>query len=168
MFRLNLNGRTKVGVLFDDLPVKQAFYLESTMRVARHFIECHCHPIGDCPGNVTVNTLGLSLADVSTIVFVIHSSIAVYQINPYINFKVFVHKAERLQEDNNIDESPEFPLKFPLTSIYDHSVREAFSRMLYKLIDPLPYIEELLNIFCSVCAFIDTYLHRSYIATTVC
>ncbi|KAG2046742.1 hypothetical protein BDR06DRAFT_898641, partial [Suillus hirtellus] len=95
-------------VLFDDLPVKQAFYLEPTMRVARHFIE-------DCPGNVTVDTLGLSLANVSTIVFVIHIR-ALYQ-HPvsklvefsrcvpnqlYIDFNVFVHKAERLQEANNI------------------------------------------------------------------
>ncbi|KAG2140020.1 Gtr1/RagA G protein conserved region-domain-containing protein [Suillus cothurnatus] len=157
-------------VLFDDPPVKQTFYLEPTMRVAKHFIECalvHCFrstvillEIWDCPGNVTVDTLGTSLADFSTTVFVIDIRdlyqhpvpklvefiVAACQIHPDINFEVFVHKAERLQEDDKIenfrqirervmnrlvDESPEFeqfPLNFHLTSIYDHSLREAFSR----------------------------------------
>lgn len=42
------------------------------------------------------------------------------------------------------------PLDFHLTSVYDHSLHEAFSRVLHKLIDSLPYLEELLNIFCAV------------------
>ncbi|KAG2061656.1 hypothetical protein BDR06DRAFT_947120 [Suillus hirtellus] len=177
------SGKTSIlQVLFDDLPVKQTFYLEPTMRVAKHFIDTVIPlEIWDCPGNVTVDTLGASLADFSTIVFVIDIRdlyqhpvsklvefiVAACQINPDINLEVFVHKAERLQEDDKIenfrqihervmdrlvDESPEFeqfPLNFHLTSIYDHSLREAFSRVLHKLIDSLPYLEELLNVFCS-------------------
>jgi hypothetical protein len=42
------------------------------------------------------------------------------------------------------------PLNFHLTSVYDHSLHEAFSRVLHKLIDSLPYLEELLNVFCAV------------------
>lgn len=42
------------------------------------------------------------------------------------------------------------PVNFHLTSVYDHSIREAFSRVLHKLIDSLPYLEDLLNVFCSV------------------
>jgi Ras-related GTP-binding protein C/D len=42
------------------------------------------------------------------------------------------------------------PVNFHLTSVYDHSIREAFSRVLQKLIDSLPYLEDLLNVFCSV------------------
>ncbi|KAG1743957.1 Gtr1 raga G protein Gtr2 [Suillus paluster] len=177
------SGKTSIlQVLFDDLPAKQTFYLEPTMRVAKHFIDTIIPlEIWDCPGNVTVDTLGASLADFSTIVFVIDIRdlyqqpvsklvefiVAACQVNPDINFEVFVHKAERLQEDDKIenfrqihervmdrllDESPEFeqfPLNFHLTSIYDHSLREAFSRVLHKLIDSLPYLEELLNVFCS-------------------
>ena len=45
------------------------------------------------------------------------------------------------------------PVNFHLTSVYDHSIREAFSRVLHKLIDSLPYLEDLLNVFCSVSAF---------------
>ncbi|KAG1901750.1 uncharacterized protein F5891DRAFT_1127984 [Suillus fuscotomentosus] len=129
--------------LFDDLPVKQAFYyLEPTMRVARHFIEC-------CPGNVTVDTLGLSLANVSTIVFVIHIR-GLYQhpISKLVEFSRCVPNQPNINFKIFGNESPEFE-QFPLTSIYDHSVREVFSCVLYKLIDPLPY---LLNIFCSVFA----------------
>ncbi|KAG2110069.1 Gtr1/RagA G protein conserved region-domain-containing protein [Suillus cothurnatus] len=158
------SGKTSIlQVLFDDLPVKQTFYLEPTMRVAKHFIECAL--IWDCPGNVIVDTLGTSLTDFSTIL--VEFIVAACQIHPDINFEVFVHKAERLQEDDTIenfrqihervmdrlvDESPEFeqfPLNFHLTSIYDHSLREAFSRVLHKLIDSLLYLEELLNVLCS-------------------
>jgi len=42
------------------------------------------------------------------------------------------------------------PVNFHLTSVYDHSIREAFSRVLHKLIDSLPYLEDLLNVFCAV------------------
>lgn len=49
--------------------------------------------------------------------------------------------------------SPEFEqiqLNFHLTSVYDHSLHEAFSRVLHKLIQSLPFLEELLNVFCAV------------------
>lgn len=197
------SGKTSIlQVLFDDLPVKQAFYLEPTMRVAKHFIDTVIPlEIWDCPGNITVDTLGASLTDFSTIVFVIDIRdlyqhpvsklvefiVAACQINPDINFEVFVHKAERLQEDDKIenfrqihervmdrliDESPEyeqFPLNFHLTSIYDHSLREAISRVLHKLIDSLPFLEELLNVFCSNTAspkaFLFDTLSKIHVAT---
>jgi Ras-related GTP-binding protein C/D len=67
--------------------------------------------------------------------------------------------------DRLLDESPEFeqfPLNFHLTSIYDHSLREAFSRVLHKLIDSLPYLEDLLNVFCSVGAFTSFSLYHCF------
>jgi Ras-related GTP-binding protein C/D len=57
--------------------------------------------------------------------------------------------------DELFDTSQEYdrmPVNFHLTSVYDHSIREAFSRVLHKLIDSLPYLEDLLNVFCSVSA----------------
>lgn len=39
---------------------------------------------------------------------------------------------------------------FYLTSIYDHSIFEAFSKVVQKLIPQLPTLENLLNIFISV------------------
>ena len=41
-------------------------------------------------------------------------------------------------------------LSFYLTSIYDHSIFEAFSKVVQKLIPQLPTLENLLNIFISV------------------
>lgn len=41
-------------------------------------------------------------------------------------------------------------LSFHLTSIYDHSIFEAFSKVVQKLIPQLPTLENLLNIFISV------------------
>lgn len=41
---------------------------------------------------------------------------------------------------------------FYLTSIYDHSIFEAFSKVVQKLIPQLPTLENLLNIFISVSA----------------
>jgi len=55
--------------------------------------------------------------------------------------------------DRLIDVSSEYeqiPLNFHLTSVYDHSLHEAFSRVLHKLIGSLPYLEDLLNVFCAV------------------
>lgn len=55
--------------------------------------------------------------------------------------------------DRLLDVSSEYeqmPLNFHLTSVYDHSLHEAFSRVVHKLIDSLPYLEDLLNVFCAV------------------
>lgn len=45
-------------------------------------------------------------------------------------------------------------LSFYLTSIYDHSIFEAFSKVVQKLIPQLPTLENLLNIFISVRCFL--------------
>ena len=55
--------------------------------------------------------------------------------------------------DELLDISVEYeqiPINFHLTSIYDHSLHEAFSKVLHKLIDSLPYLEDLLNVFTAV------------------
>lgn len=47
---------------------------------------------------------------------------------------------------------------FYLTSIYDHSIFEAFSKVVQKLIPQLPTLENLLNIFISVCVSTSMFL----------
>ena len=112
--------------------------------------------------------------------------VAACRENPNINFEVFVHKTEKLAEDDKIgksslllavpfvadalrvesfrqiqervtdrlaDMAPDLEpdiLNFHLTSVFDHTLYEAFSRVLHKLIVSLPYLEELLNVFCAV------------------
>jgi len=112
---------------------------------------------------------------------------AAHESNPDINIEVFVHKSEKLQDDDKIgavltnlhppslipwienfrqiqervtdrllDLAPGYENiqpNFYLTSIYDHSLHEAFSRVLHKLIDSLPYLEDMLNVFCAVSLF---------------
>ena len=45
-------------------------------------------------------------------------------------------------------------VSYYLTSIYDHSIYEAFSKIIQKLIRELPTLENLLNVLCSVNWFI--------------
>ncbi|KAJ8072323.1 GTP-binding protein gtr2 [Marasmius tenuissimus] len=157
--------------------------------------------IWDCPGNITVETLGAPLSQFTSLIFVIDIRdlynqpisklvefiMAAYHQNPNLNLEVFVHKSEKLHEDDKIenfrqinervadrllDENPEYeqmPLNFYLTSIYDHTLHEAFSQVLHKLIDSLPYLEDLLNVFCansqSPKAFLFDTQSRLYVAT---
>ncbi|OBZ72101.1 GTP-binding protein gtr2 [Grifola frondosa] len=113
--------------------------------------------------------------------------LAAYQENPNMNFEVFVHKAETLSEEYKIEnfrniqqrvldeltyisiEYEQLPINFQLTSIFDHTLHDAFSRVLHKLIDSLPYLEDLLNVFCANSqaskAFLFDVASRLYVAT---
>ncbi|KAG7451281.1 Gtr1/RagA G protein Gtr2 [Guyanagaster necrorhizus] len=197
------SGKTSIQqVLFENLPPKQTFYLETTTRIVKHTYDTVIPlEIWDCPGTITVETLGAPLSQFLTIIFVIDIRdlynqpisklvefiVAAYHENPNVNIEVFVHKAEKLQEDDKIenfrqinervtdrllDISPDYeqmPLNFHLTSVYDHTLHEAFSRVLHKLIDSLPFLEDLLNVFCansqSPKAFLFDIASRLYIAT---
>ncbi|TFK27789.1 Gtr1/RagA G protein Gtr2 [Coprinopsis marcescibilis] len=189
-------------VLFNDLPPKQTFYLETTMRITPRQVDSVIPlEIWDTPANVTIETLGVPLSDFATIIFVIDIRdlynqpisklvdfiIAALKESPNIAIEVFVHKAEKLQEDDKIenyrqinervldrliDINPDYehlPINFYLTSVYDHTLHESFSKVLQKLIDSLPYLEELLNVFCansqSPKAFLFDARSRLYVAT---
>lgn len=89
-----------------------------------------------------------------------------YKVNPEMNFEVFIHKVDGLSDDHKIETQRDIHqranddltdagleklhLSFYLTSIYDHSIFEAFSKVVQKLIPQLPTLENLLNIFISV------------------
>ncbi|TSR63301.1 Ras-related GTP-binding protein C [Bagarius yarrelli] len=108
-----------------------------------------------------------------------------YRINPHINFEVFVHKVDGLSDDHKIETQRDIHqranddlmdagldrlhLSFYLTSIYDHSIFEAFSKVVQKLIPQLPTLENLLNIFISNSgiekAFLFDVLSKIYVAT---
>ncbi|KAK2488511.1 hypothetical protein MC885_003087 [Smutsia gigantea] len=88
-----------------------------------------------------------------------------YKVNTDINFEVFIHKVDGLSDDHKIETQRDIHqranddladaglekihLSFYLTSIYDHSIFEAFSKVVQKLIPQLPTLENLLNIFIS-------------------
>jgi len=96
-----------------------------------------------------------------------------YKVNPNIRFEVFIHKVDGLSDDHKIEAQRDIHqrandelmeegfdsvnLSFYLTSIYDHSIFEAFSKVVQKLIPQLPTLENLLNIFVSVLIIISVF-----------
>jgi len=108
-----------------------------------------------------------------------------YKINPKIRFEVFIHKVDGLSDDHKIETQRDIHqratddlvdaglenlhLSFYLTSIYDHSIFEAFSKVVQKLIPQLPTLENLLDIFISNSgiekAFLFDVVSKIYIAT---
>ncbi|KAF3834136.1 hypothetical protein F7725_025340 [Dissostichus mawsoni] len=103
-----------------------------------------------------------------------------YKVNPDINFEVFIHKVDGLSDDHKIetqrdihqranDELADANLEKLHLSIYDHSIFEAFSKVVQKLLPQLPTLENLLNIFISHSgiekAFLFDVVSKIYIAT---
>ncbi|XP_065175116.1 ras-related GTP-binding protein C-like [Sycon ciliatum] len=108
-----------------------------------------------------------------------------YQVNPNIKFEVFIHKVDGLTDDHRIETQRDIHqratdelsdsgldaihLSFYLTSIYDHSIFEAFSKVVQKLIPQLPTLENLLNILISNSgmekAFLFDVVSKIYVAT---
>eukprot|EP01135_Chromosphaera_perkinsii_P001030 Nk52_evm44s156 gene=Nk52_evmTU44s156 len=110
-----------------------------------------------------------------------------HRVNPDITFEVFIHKVDGLSDEHKIETQRDIHqratdelgecadldhnihLSFYLTSIYDHSIFEAFSKVVQKLIPQLPTLENLLNILISNSgiekAFLFDVVSKIYIAT---
>lgn len=116
----------------------------------------------------------------------LHSTVVrAFHVNPQIKFEVFVHKVDNLSDDRKFDVQREVQqraleelseanvsgihLSFHMTSIYDHSVFEAFSKVVQKLIPQLATMESLLDILIASCrmekAFLIDTLSKIYVAT---
>lgn len=108
-----------------------------------------------------------------------------YRINPDLKFEVFIHKVDGIRDEQKIELQREIHqrtteelaeagvgdlhLSFYLTSIYDHSIYEAFSKVVQKLIPVLPTLENLLNVFITNSGiekvFLFDIVSKIYIAT---
>merc|ERR1712184_220117 len=109
-----------------------------------------------------------------------------HRANPDIKCEVFIHKVDGLSDDTKMatqrdihqkatEELAESGLEgqihltFYLTSIYDHSIFEAFSKVIQKLIPQLPTLENLLDILVANCkmekAFLVDVSSKIYVAT---
>ena len=111
--------------------------------------------------------------------------ISAHKINPNIVFEVFVHKVDSFSDEQRIECQREVQnhlseelnaarlhtakVNYHLTSIYDHSVFEAFSKVVQQLIPQLPTLENLLDILVTSCriekAFLFDVVSKIYIAT---
>jgi len=91
-----------------------------------------------------------------------------YEVNKRIKFEVFIHKVDGVSADQKdalwrdikrqVQEEIQdtmgdrkVSLDYHLTSIYDHSIFEAFSKVIQKLIPQLPTLEKLLNSLVLTC-----------------
>ncbi|KAJ9638133.1 GTP-binding protein gtr2 [Knufia peltigerae] len=93
---------------------------------------------------------------------------------PHINVEVFVHKIDSLNEELRSDIYQDIVqrvnddlsdagyinpnITYHLTSIYDHSIFEAFSKVIQKLIPQLNTLENLLTVLVNNCGMAKAYL----------
>lgn len=86
---------------------------------------------------------------------------------------MFIHKVDGINEDLKLETQRDIQeratddladacfecicLNFHLTSIYDYSIFEAFSKVIQKLVPQLPKLENLLNIFIVVSAVYEIF-----------
>lgn len=112
------------------------------------------------------------------------------ELNPNIAVEVFINKVDGelfLSDESKFDcrrdimtqvtdeltdagVSPDsIHIRYHLTSIYDHSIYEALSRVVQRLIPQLPTLENLLNVLVSTCSMEKAYLFdvvsKLYIST---
>jgi len=108
-----------------------------------------------------------------------------HKINPSMTFEVFIHKVDSINDEHKMDTQRGIQqqamdeladknlngvhLSFYLTSIYDHSIFEAFSKVVQKLIRQLPTLENLLDILIANCriekSFLIDVVSKIYVAT---
>lgn len=102
------------------------------------------------------------------------TTLTIQQFYPNINIEVFIHKVDGLSDEYRTDTFQDIvqrisdelsdagyenaPVHYYLTSIYDYSVFEAFSKVIQKLIPNLSTLENLINTLTNNCGFEKTYL----------
>ncbi|KAI7684962.1 Ras-related GTP-binding protein C [Sarcoptes scabiei] len=186
------SGKSSIQkVVFHKMSPNETLFLESTNKIVKDannsFIS---FSIWDFPGQLDVEReleFDNLFPGCGALVFVIdsqddygdalvhlnHIIRKAHQVNPNINFEIFIHKIDGLSDDHKIEarqdihqratedlmESGEdISLSFYLTSIYDHSIFEAFSKVVQKLIPQMPILENLLNVFISSSGIEKAYL----------
>ncbi|KAK5128922.1 hypothetical protein LTR85_000255 [Meristemomyces frigidus] len=121
----------------------------------------------------------------TSITEMIHTAVFLAENYPRVNFEVFIHKTDGLSEEYKYETFREVrqrvqdelsdlghgdrSVSYFQTSIFDHSIFEAMSKVVQKLLPQLPAMEALLNKLCSTCRIQKAYLFDSvskiYVAT---
>ncbi len=115
----------------------------------------------------------------------LRAAVFVAQHYPHVNFEVFIHKTDSQSDEYKYDtfrevrqrvqdELSDFgygdrSVSYYQTSIFDHSIFEAMSKVVIKLLPQLAAMETLLTKLCSSCRIQKAYLFdtisKIYIAT---
>lgn len=187
---LRRSGKSSIlKVVFQKVSPNETLFLESTNKIVKTDIDNNSFvqfQYWDFPGQVdfydpTFDT-EIVFARCDALVFVLDAhddyteALAklnqivskAYQVNKDIQFEVFIHKVDGINEDLKTETQRDIHqratddlgdagfdnivLSFHLTSIYDYSIFEAFSKVVQKLIPQLPKLENLLNLFIVVSA----------------
>ncbi|KAK5704768.1 GTP-binding protein gtr2 [Elasticomyces elasticus] len=121
----------------------------------------------------------------TSIASLIETTVFLAEHYPRINIDVFIHKIDGLSEEYKYDTFREVrqrvqdelsdvghadkSVSYYQTSIFDHSIFEAMSKVVQKLLPQLPAMETLLNKLCSTCRIQKAYLFdtssKIYVAT---
>lgn len=121
----------------------------------------------------------------TSITEMIQTAVFLTENYPRVNFEVFIHKTDGLSEEYRSETFREVrqrvqdelsdlghgdrSVSYFQTSIFDHSIFEAMSKVVQKLLPQLPAMEALLNKLCSTCRIQKAYLFDSvskiYVAT---
>ncbi|KAK1065270.1 GTP-binding protein gtr2 [Friedmanniomyces endolithicus] len=121
----------------------------------------------------------------SSIASLIETAVLLVEHHPRIAFEVFIHKTDGLSDEYKHDTFREVrqrvqdelsdlghgdrSVSYYQTSIFDHSVFGAMSKVVQKLLPQLPAMETLLNKLCSTCRIQKAYLFdtgsKIYVAT---
>jgi len=121
----------------------------------------------------------------SSINSLVHTAGFLAENYPRVHFEVFIHKTDGLSEEYRYDAFREVrqrvqdelsdvgfghrEVAFHQTSIFDHSIYEAISKVVQRLLPQLPALEALLNRLCSTCGMQKAYLFdtvsKIYVAT---
>jgi len=108
-----------------------------------------------------------------------------YEVNPETKFNVFIHKVDGLSDEQKLDVNRNIHqqtmeeltnsklegiyINFFVTSIYDHSIFEAFSKVIQKLNPQQAVLENLLDIMIGNCdmekVFLIDVVSKIYITT---
>lgn len=121
----------------------------------------------------------------SSISEMIQTAVFLAEHYPRVNFEVFIHKIDGLSEEYKYETFREVrqrvqdelsdlghgdrSVSYYQSSIFDHSIFEAMSKVVQKLLPQLPAMEALLNKLCSTCRIQKAYLFdtmsKIYVAT---
>uniref|UniRef100_A0A1I8HQN7 Ras-related GTP-binding protein D n=1 Tax=Macrostomum lignano TaxID=282301 RepID=A0A1I8HQN7_9PLAT len=185
---LRRSGKSSIQkVVFHKMSPNETLFLESTCKIQKDEVsDCSFiqFSVWDVPGHIDYLTdifdTSDTFASTGAIVFVIDAQddymeaidrlkvlvSGAYNVNPRIKFEVFIHKVDGLTDEQKIEV---INIHYHLTTIYDHSIFEAFSKVVQKLIPHMGAFESLLNIFCNNSglekAFLFDVATKIYIAT---
>ncbi|EDV20365.1 uncharacterized protein TRIADDRAFT_61123 [Trichoplax adhaerens] len=170
---LRRSGKSSIQkVVFHKMAPNETLFLESTNKIVKDDLSSSSFIKFQDDYSEALNRLNTTV-------------IKAHKVNPDIKFEVFIHKVDGLSDDHKIEVQRDIHqratgdmedaslesihLSFYLTSIYDHSIFEAFSKVVQKLIKHLGTLENLLNIFNSNSGIEKSFLFdvcsKIYIAT---